>query len=129
MFVFFVIFMTVPLSESWKIAKSELVCVAIYYFELVYIFTAIWSRNALKRFLLFDLDNSRDMVFNSMPLLPLDYSPWPNSKGCCCFGNKCIDWKGVNKLMLEHFKMSVVFGSLYLLINVEANRFCLIQCV
>ena len=34
--------MTVPLTESWKNAKSEVVCVPIYYVKLVYIFTVIY---------------------------------------------------------------------------------------
>lgn len=66
--------MTVPLSESWKIAKSELVCVAMYYVQLVYIFKVIWPKVALKSGLPFDLNNSRCVVFNAFPFLLLDYS-------------------------------------------------------
>ena len=64
--------MTVPLSESWKIAKSELVCVAMYYVQLVYIFKVIWPKVALKSGLPFDLDNCSFIVFNSLSFLLLE---------------------------------------------------------
>ena len=64
--------MIVPLSESWKIAKSELVCVAMYYVQLVYIFKLIWPKVALKSGLPFDIDNSRFIVFNSLSSLLLE---------------------------------------------------------
>ena len=60
--------MAVPLSESWNITKSELVCVAIYH---VYLY---FHSFAPKSGLPFDLGNSRSMVFNSLPFLLLDDS-------------------------------------------------------
>ena len=110
--------MNLPSGKSWKIAKSELVCVAIYYIQLLYIFTVIWSKFALKSGFSFDLNNPRDMAFNSLPFLLLD------CKGCCYFSNIYINWKGVNKLISKDLKISVVFGSITLLITVDVNRFC-----